>query len=81
MISKLIQIGNSKGLRIPKTLIAKYNLSDELELIETKQGILIQPKRSVRHNWKELIKAAGEDNSIDEPQNIQSDFDKDEWTW
>ena len=81
MTSKLIQIGNSKGLRIPKNLIAKYHLGDELELVETEKGILIKPKNSARHNWKQLIEAESLDNTIGESLNIDSQFDSNEWTW
>ena len=40
MIARLIQIGNSKGVRIPKNVIDKYNLVDELEIVESEEGHL-----------------------------------------
>lgn len=81
MTSKLIQIGNSQGLRIPKSLIMKYKLNNELVLIETDNGILIQ-STSPRHNWRELIQREGSNNSIEgENELIETEFDKNEWTW
>ncbi len=42
MHAKLISIGNSKGVRLPKRLIEKYHLHDTLELEEKNEGILIK---------------------------------------
>jgi antitoxin MazE len=42
MESKLINIGNSKGIRLPKKLIQKYHLNEKLTLEEKKEGILIK---------------------------------------
>lgn len=42
MQAKLIDIGNSKGLRIPKNLINKYHLQRSLNLEEKSDGILIK---------------------------------------
>jgi len=39
---KLINIGNSKGIRLPKRLIQKYHLHEKLKLEEKKEGILIK---------------------------------------
>jgi antitoxin MazE len=42
MQAKLISIGNSKGIRLPKKIIEKYHLHDTLKLEEKKDGILIK---------------------------------------
>jgi antitoxin MazE len=42
MESKLINIGNSKGIRLPRRLIQKYHLHEKLKLEEKKEGILIK---------------------------------------
>ena len=58
---KLVQIGNSQGVRIPKTLLQKYGFSDSLVLEETEQGILLRKKREDKLSWEETFKAmAGE---------------------
>ena len=41
---KLIQIGNSKGIRLPKKLISKYKLDTGISLVEKNEGILIKHK-------------------------------------
>ena len=38
---KLIAIGNSKGIRLPKVLLQKYGWGDSLVLEETEEGIFL----------------------------------------
>ena len=58
---KLVPIGNSKGVRIPKDLRQKYGFSDSLVLEETDKGILLRRKRDDKLSWEETFKAmAGE---------------------
>lgn len=57
MQAKLIEIGNSKGLRIPKNLIIKYHLQEKLNLEEKADGILIKsdvPKDKL--SWDDTFK-------------------------
>ena len=52
----IIQIGNSKGIRLTKTLIEKYNLKDTLELILEEDRIILKPKNTPRKGWAEAFK-------------------------
>ena len=48
-MAKIIQIGNSQGIRIPKPLIALANLEGkELEYVVMDSGLLITPDKKVR---------------------------------
>lgn len=58
---KLAPIGNSQGVRIPKTLLQKYGLSDSLVLEETSQGLLLRKKREDKLSWKESFRAMAEE--------------------
>mgnify|MGYP001238854721 FL=1 len=61
-MAKIIQIGNSQGIRIPKPLIALANLEGkELEYVVMDSGLLITPEKKVRVGWKTDI----DDLSID----------------
>ena len=54
MQSKLIKIGNSKGIRLPKKLIEKYHLNEKLIFEETNKGILIKadaPDNKLSWDW------------------------------
>ncbi len=57
MQAKLISIGNSKGIRLPKKIIEKYHLHDTLNLEEKENGILI--KSDIPENkltWEETFR-------------------------
>ena len=55
-MAKIIQIGNSQGVRIPKPLIALANLEGkELEYVVMDSGLLITPEKKVRVGWKNDI--------------------------
>ena len=52
-MAKIIQIGNSQGIRIPKPLIALANLEGkELEFVVMDIGLLITPEKKVRLGWE-----------------------------
>jgi len=55
-MAKIIQIGNSQGIRIPKPLIALANLEGkELEYVVMDSGLLITPEKKVRAGWENDI--------------------------
>lgn len=58
---KLVPIGNSQGVRIPKDLLQKYGLSESLVLEETDRGILLRKKREDKLSWEETFKAMAEE--------------------
>ena len=52
----LISIGNSKGIRLSKTILEKYNIQDTIELILEKGFIILKPKTSARNGWEKSFK-------------------------
>lgn len=52
----VINIGNSKGIRLSKTILEKYNISDKVELILEKGYIILKPKTEPRKNWDKAFK-------------------------
>ena len=54
---KLVPIGNSQGVRIPKALLQKYGLSNPLVLEETDQGLLLRNKQEDKLSWEDTFKA------------------------
>lgn len=52
----VIPIGNSKGIRLTKTLIDKYQIKDTVELILEKGYIILKPKSSPRKGWDKAFK-------------------------
>ncbi|MCF8296304.1 MAG: AbrB/MazE/SpoVT family DNA-binding domain-containing protein [Saprospiraceae bacterium] len=56
----VIKIGNSKGFRLSKTLIDKYNIKDKVELILEKNYFIIKPLSRPRKGWSEAFKEMNE---------------------
>ena len=54
---KLIAIGNSKGIRLPKALIQKYGWSDSLVLEETGDGIFLYGPKEDKLSWRDTYRA------------------------
>ncbi len=76
----VISIGNSKGIRLSKTLIEKYNIKDTLELILEKGYIILKPKSVPRKGWEKAFKKMHENG--DDKLLISDVFDDenfDEW--
>jgi len=64
---KLVPIGNSKGVRIPKALLQKYGFNNSLLLEETDRGLLLRKKDDNKFSWEDTYKAmANEKEDWDE---------------
>ena len=55
MKASIIQIGNSKGLRLSKTILERYNIRDTVELILEKGRIILKPIDQPRIGWDEAF--------------------------
>ena len=80
MEASIIKIGNSKGLRLSKTILEKYHIKDKVELILEKGQIILRPIESPRKNWEEKFKEMANNND-DEPlmNDVFEDENFDEW--
>lgn len=81
MKAQIIRIGNSQGVRIPKTLIQDGKLSGEVELELHEEGILIRSLQKPRANWDAEFKTAAD---MDDDQPIietRTAFENKEWQW
>ena len=58
---KLITIGHSKGIRLPKALLQKYGLNDSLVLEETEEGIILYGREESKMSWRETCRSMAAD--------------------
>jgi antitoxin MazE len=82
MKTKLVPIGNSRGVRIPKPLLEQAGLEDDVELRVVEGGIMVRGVGVRRAGWAEAaekVRERGEDGLLDDP--VPTDFDESEWTW
>ncbi len=77
----VIAIGNSKGIRLTKTLLEKYNITDTVELILEKDYIILKPKTIPRKGWEESFKKMHEngDDKLLMPD-VLEDENFEEWS-
>ncbi len=78
----LVQIGNSRGVRIPKPLLEHSGLTGEVEISFRSGGLLIRPSNSPRAGWEEQFRAPaekGDDRLLDPPTPTR--WDLTEWKW
>lgn len=80
---KLVRIGNSKGVRIPHTLVRQYGFGDVVELDPQKGQLVIRPAQKPREGWAESFRrAAGEtDGAMQERRMVATEGAEDEWIW
>jgi antitoxin MazE len=82
MRQELIRIGNSRGIRIPKPLIAQCGLGDVVELRLTKEGLMVAPYRAPRQGWKDAFAASELSDRLILPEEAARNvFDKQDWEW
>lgn len=84
MKTKVVTIGNSRGIRIPKILLKQCQLEDSVEL-EAKNGqLIIHSLTKPRTGWKQAFKEMAsrrEDRLHNSRITSGSDWDKTEWIW
>jgi antitoxin MazE len=83
MRARVIKIGNSQGLRIPKPILEQTGIMDDVEIEVEKNQIIIRPIKNVREGWDAAFKITGE-RGDDEPileENISHSWDEEEWHW
>lgn len=54
---KIVPVGNSLGVRLPKVVLQKYGFTDSLILEETDQGLLLRKKQEKKLSWGDTYKA------------------------
>ena len=58
----IIKIGNSKGFRLSKTILERYNITDKMELILEKEQIILRPIPEPRKGWDNAFQKMHENN-------------------
>ncbi len=82
--TRIVKIGNSQGIRIPKLLLEQTNLEDEVELEVQEGKIVVRPLHKTRHQWDEAFRAMslrGDDELLDGDVQISTEWDEEEWEW
>ena len=82
MKTKIVRIGNSRGVRIPKPLLEEAGLDGQVSLRVVEGGIMIESQRAPRAGWSDaaaLANERGDDTLLDDT--IPTRFDEIDWEW
>ncbi len=84
MRTHLIEIGNFRGIRIPKSLLEISGLENEIEMKVQGSSLVLKAPEHPRAHWEEAF-AKGENTDFDvehqEGTTFTIDFDEEEWKW
>ena len=84
MLTKIVPIGNSRGIRIPKAMLDDLDLGDEVDLQAKTGTLIIRPVKQMRAGWTDAfagMAAHGDDFMVKEDAAQATAFDAEEWTW
>ncbi len=84
MKTRIVRIGNSRGVRIPKPLLEQAGLNGDVEIRAENGSLVIRPARKPREGWDAAFREMarrGDDALLDDVPPTLSSWDEDEWEW
>lgn len=84
MLTKIVPIGNSRGIRIPKAMLDHCGFGEEVELQAKNGALILRPVNTPRAGWAEAFAgmAATKDNLlVQENPPAGTKFEVKEWQW
>jgi len=80
--TRIVKIGNSHGVRIPKVWLDQLALENGVEMAMDTDQIIIRPANRPRHKWEAQFQAmaANHDDHIQD-EALSTHWDKEEWEW
>ncbi|OGL00751.1 MAG: hypothetical protein A3E31_14725 [Candidatus Rokubacteria bacterium RIFCSPHIGHO2_12_FULL_73_22] len=78
---KVVPIGNSRGVRLPKAVLGKYAIRDAVVVEEREEGLLLRSKQDRRLSWEETFKAMAHEREdwSDLDGTLNDGLDKEPW--
>ena len=83
MKTRIVRIGNSKGIRIPKPLLEAAGLVGEVDVTAKRGTLIIRAVRTARAGWAEAFQRMSEhgDDALLDQSSMPSQWDEKEWEW
>jgi antitoxin MazE len=84
MRTRIIRVGNSRGIRIPKPLLEQTGLHGEVELEVDGDRLVVRSAERARSGWEEAYRemnATGEDALVDVDATPSPQWDDESWRW
>ncbi|NET11168.1 MAG: AbrB/MazE/SpoVT family DNA-binding domain-containing protein [Symploca sp. SIO2B6] len=80
--TRIVKIGNSQGIRIPKLLLEQSGIHEGVEIEVQGDGLMIRPVKGSRAGWGEAFSAMATNQDDVLPDNVNTtEWDESEWEW
>jgi antitoxin MazE len=81
--TRLVKIGNSQGIRIPKLVLDQLNLSADIELEVQDNHLILRASGHPRANWSAQFRQMAErgDDQLLDPNITLTEWEAAEWQW
>lgn len=84
MKTNIVRIGNSKGIRLPKSLLEQCQLKDTVEIEVEDNVLIVRPLHAPRGDWSRAFAKMAkhkDDTLLDQDAKAATDWDRSEWRW
>ncbi len=84
MKTNIVRIGNSKGIRLPKSVLQQCHLEDTVELEVEDDVLIIRSVHAPRRGWAEAfagMSSRKDDKPLDADTALATKWDRTEWRW
>ena len=80
--TRIVRIGNSRGIRVPKGLLEQAQLPEDVELEAERGRLIVRAAHGPRTGWAaaaEAMHGRSDDQLLDAPTRTR--FDEKDWQW
>ena len=84
MRARIVKIGNSRGIRIPKPILEQSGITEDVDIEVEHNQIIIRPLLKPRAGWDKAFRKMagnGDDMLMDSDEPISNSWDESEWQW
>ena len=79
--SRIVRVGNSQGIRIPKTMLEQSGILENVEIEVRDNQIVITAATKARVGWSDAFAQMATDGDEMEPLTVSNTWDETEWEW
>ena len=79
--AKIVKVGNSKAIRIPKLILDQLNLGSEVEMTVQSDELVIRSAHHRRAGWEEQFQAMATAHDDRLYADVSNQWDEQEWEW